>query len=77
MLSQNLRAHTAPLFKQQKILPIEKLIQFSSIKFMHTFHFRQLPLSLPTPGLLTLKETLNEPYAMQMTFLSRPIELNL
>ena len=39
------RAHTAPLFKQQKILSIEKLIQFSSIKFMHTFHFKQLPLS--------------------------------
>jgi hypothetical protein len=39
------RAHTAPLFKQQKILPIEKLIQFSSIKLMHSFHFRQLPLS--------------------------------
>ena len=39
------RAHTAPLLKQQKILPIEKLIQFSSIKFMHNFHFKQLPLS--------------------------------
>ena len=39
------RAHTAPLFKQQKILPIEKLIQYSSIKLMHSFHFRQLPLS--------------------------------
>jgi hypothetical protein len=35
----------APLFKHQKILPIEKLIQFSSIKLMHSFHFRQLPLS--------------------------------
>jgi hypothetical protein len=39
------RAHTAPLFKQHKILPIEKLIQFSSIKFMHNFHLKQLPLS--------------------------------
>ncbi len=24
---------------------VEKLIQFSSIKLMHSFHFRQLPLS--------------------------------
>ena len=39
------RAHTAPLFKQQKILPIEKLIQFSSIKFMHSCHFKLLPPS--------------------------------
>jgi hypothetical protein len=39
------RAHTAPLFKQQKILPVEKLIQFSNIKFMHSFHFKLLPPS--------------------------------
>jgi hypothetical protein len=39
------RAHTAPLFKQLKILPVEKLIQFSNIKFLHSFHFKTLPLS--------------------------------
>jgi hypothetical protein len=39
------RAHTAPLFKQQKILPVQKLIQFSNIKFMQSFHFKLLPLS--------------------------------
>jgi hypothetical protein len=39
------RAHTAPLFKQQKILPVEKLIEYSKIKFMHSFHFKKLPLS--------------------------------
>jgi hypothetical protein len=39
------RAHTQPLFKQLKILPIEKLIQFSNVKFMHSFHFKILPIS--------------------------------
>jgi hypothetical protein len=41
----NFRAHTGPLFKQQKILPLDKLIEFSRIKFMHSFHFKLLPLS--------------------------------
>jgi hypothetical protein len=41
----NYRAHTTPLFKEQKILPLDKLIEFSQIKFMHNFHFRQLPIS--------------------------------
>jgi hypothetical protein len=41
----NYRAHTTPLFKDQKILPLDKLIEFSRIKFMHNFHFKQLPIS--------------------------------
>jgi hypothetical protein len=41
----NFRAHTGPLFKQQKILPFDKLIEFSRIKFMHSFHFKLLPMS--------------------------------
>jgi hypothetical protein len=41
----NFRAHTAPLFKEQKILPFDKLLEFSKIKFMHNFHFNQLPMS--------------------------------
>ncbi len=41
----NYRAHTTPLFKEQKILPPDKLIEFSRIKFMHNFHFKQLPIS--------------------------------
>jgi hypothetical protein len=41
----NYRDHTAPLFKKLKILPLEKLIEFSKIKFMHNFHFKMLPLS--------------------------------
>jgi hypothetical protein len=34
------RAHTTPLFKEQKILPLDKLIEYSRIKFMHNFHFK-------------------------------------
>jgi hypothetical protein len=41
----NFRAHTAPLFKKFKILPLGKLIEYSKIKFMHNFHFKQLPPS--------------------------------
>jgi hypothetical protein len=41
----NFRAHTAPLFKEQKILPLDKFIEYSRIKFMHSFHFNQLPMS--------------------------------
>ncbi len=32
-------------FKQLKILPIEKLIKFSNLKFMHNFSHGRLPLS--------------------------------
>ena len=41
----NYRAHTAPLFKELKILPLDDLITFSRVKFMHSFHFKKLPLS--------------------------------
>jgi hypothetical protein len=39
------RAHTAPLFKELKILPLDQLIEYSRIKFMHSFHFKKLPPS--------------------------------
>jgi hypothetical protein len=39
------RAHTAPLFKELKILPLDQLIEYSRIKFMHNFHFKKLPPS--------------------------------
>jgi hypothetical protein len=39
------RAHTSTLFKQLKILPVEKLLQFSNVKLMHSFHFKLLPIS--------------------------------
>ncbi len=37
--------HTGPLFKQQKILPLEKLIKLSALKFMHKYTHGKLPLS--------------------------------
>ncbi len=40
------REHTAPLFKQLKILLLNELIQFSVLKFMHSFSNNLLPLSL-------------------------------
>ncbi len=40
-----IRAHTAPLFKELKILPLDDLITYSRIKFMHSFHFKKLLLS--------------------------------
>jgi hypothetical protein len=43
--SANYRAHTAPLFRELKILPLDDLITYSRIKFMHNFHFKKLPLS--------------------------------
>jgi hypothetical protein len=39
------RDHTAPLFAKQNILPFDKLIQLSTLKFMHSFIHNQLPLS--------------------------------
>ncbi len=39
------RDHTGPLFKQLKILPIEKLIKFANLKFMHNFSHGRLPFS--------------------------------
>ena len=39
------RTHTAPLFKELKILPLEKLISYSKIKFMHNFVHQKLPFS--------------------------------
>jgi hypothetical protein len=41
----NYRAHTAPLFKELKICPLDDLITYSHVKFMHSFHFKKLPLS--------------------------------
>jgi len=39
------RDHTAPLFKELKILPMEKLITYNRIKFMHSYTNRKLPIS--------------------------------
>ena len=37
--------HTNPLFKQMGILPLNELIKFLNLKFMHQFWHKKLPLS--------------------------------
>jgi hypothetical protein len=39
------RDHTAPLFAQLKILPLDQLIKFCALKFMHSFTQNMLPVS--------------------------------
>jgi len=39
------RDHTAPLYKQNCILPIDEMIKFSNLLFMHKFSNLNLPLS--------------------------------
>jgi len=39
------RAHTAPLFKALQILPLEQLLTYSKLKFMHNFTNKNLPLT--------------------------------
>jgi hypothetical protein len=39
------RDHTSPLFVNHKILPLEKLIKMSNLKFMHCFVNNRLPFS--------------------------------
>jgi hypothetical protein len=39
------RDHTAPLFAQLKILPLDELIRYNKLKFMHSFTHNLLPLS--------------------------------
>jgi hypothetical protein len=39
------RDHTAPLFVKHKILPVNELIYFCKVKFMHNYMFGRLPSS--------------------------------
>jgi hypothetical protein len=39
------REHTAPLFSQLKILPLDHMISLSILKFMHSFYHNLLPVS--------------------------------
>ena len=41
----NYNAHTEPLFKKCRVLPLPELTEFFRIKFMHSFKFNLLPLS--------------------------------
>jgi hypothetical protein len=39
------REHTRPLFKSLKILPLDEMIKYANLKFMHSFVHKTLPLS--------------------------------
>jgi len=39
------RDHTVPLFQRLNILPLEQLIHYSKIKFMHNYFFNKIPVS--------------------------------
>jgi hypothetical protein len=39
------RDHTTPLFRQSKILPLDQMIKFANLKFMHCFVHQKLPFS--------------------------------
>jgi hypothetical protein len=41
--NSNYNAHTEPLFKSSKVMPIHLLIQCSKIQFMHDFKYEELP----------------------------------
>ncbi len=68
------RAHTAPLFNDLKILPMDQLIEYSCIKFMHSFHFKKL---LTKCGKPIESAILIEYFVMLMIYTCQPIELNL
>jgi hypothetical protein len=39
------RDHTQPLFKKEKILPLDEMIKYSKLRFMHSFTHHNLPFS--------------------------------
>jgi len=39
------REHTVPLFRSLNVLPLDQLIRFSTLKFMHSFSFNLLPIT--------------------------------
>jgi hypothetical protein len=41
----NYRDHTVPLFKKLNILPLNELIMYSALKFMHKYKHNRLPFS--------------------------------
>jgi hypothetical protein len=48
----NYRDHTRPLFAKHGILPIESLIHYYRVKFMHSYYFKKLPISFAELWLL-------------------------
>jgi hypothetical protein len=73
----NFRAHTTPLFKEKKILPLDTLIEYSQIKCMHNFHFKQLPILFAESWRTNAEKILTEFYATPTTFMSLPTESSL
>jgi hypothetical protein len=39
------RDHTSPLFKQSKVLPLDDMIKYSKLRFMHSYTHHNLPFS--------------------------------
>ena len=39
------RDHTQPLFKKNKILPLDSMIKYSNLRFMHSYFHHNLPFS--------------------------------
>jgi hypothetical protein len=52
------RNHTYPLFANLGILPLDELITYHRLKFMHSYHFKKLPISrMPLCGTLPQSAT--------------------
>jgi hypothetical protein len=69
------RDHTAPVFKQNGILPLDKMIKFSNLLFMHRYANHNLPLSFIN-DLWTLEFRTQPAYsAMPMTYVFLPTNL--
>jgi len=53
------RDHTTPLFKSQKILPLDELIKFSNLKCLHKYTHNRLPLSFPETWVFNRDRNIN------------------
>jgi hypothetical protein len=60
------RDHTSPLFTMLEILPLEQLILYNRLKFMHNYHFRKRPYLFIIFGRRMLKEIQFANSEMQM-----------
>ncbi len=53
------RDHTIPLFISQKILPLNEMIKFANLKFMHSYTHNKLPLSFHETWTLNMNRNPN------------------
>jgi hypothetical protein len=66
LISQaNYNAHSEPLFKKQKILPLEKLVLFFNLQIIHKFKFGYLPVSFSNVW-CTNEDRRNEEYEITL-----------